>query len=64
MLRYFCAEKFDHCSNRGISTAIGIFADMRSYIYLSEIYTDEPSNSQCRRVIPSPRLQLSYPLVL
>ena len=47
MLRYFCAEKFDHCSNRGISTAIGIFADMRSYIYLSEIYTDEPSNSQC-----------------
>ena len=41
MLRYFCAEKFDHFSNRGISAA------MRSYIYLSEIYTDEPSNSQC-----------------
>ena len=47
MLRYFCAEKFDHCSNRGISVAIGILADMRSDTYLTEIYTDEQSNSQC-----------------
>ena len=47
MLRYFGPENFDHCSNRGMSAPIGIFADMRPYIYLSEIYTDESRNSQC-----------------